>query len=553
MKDYAKALHKGNIAAAVLLVCLAAAATVVETICLGRVIDVLSGGGRDIMVLLYIIIGSIVVQYVCNTVKIRLLGTTLLNTRYTLDRLIFQKTLETDYRTLEELKSGGLNTLFLSDVEAVVKYLRYAVDCMNGVCSAILSLALCIGISWKLCLICLPVFPVMMIGGLIFHSAFQNLVENRQKADEEEKTEFLGSVKNTDYIKAYGIEGFMQNRYRGMLDRVKRIRDKEAAMRGKIAVKNRIIGAVPYISLFLAGIYMILRREISAGMFISFAYIFSNIQSLQDLQGILSEFQPYKVSKERIIRFLSMPSEQKKNCRVITDGGRPAGLYIENVGFGYTDGTAVLEDISMTCLPETITAIMGESGSGKSTLLKLISGLYPLQQGNIMIFGEEKDAEEGLCDKPVSAVFQDNFLFHATLRENIVMGTGNAEEQRMIDACEMADIWDDIQKLPDGLDTVAAEGGSSFSGGQRQRICLARALFAKPYVLILDEPSSGLDHVSEEKIIRNIRMYCGDMIVLMVTHRDSTAKYADQIYCLDQGRLRRASASASENRMQQGD
>ena len=170
-----------------------------------------------------------------------------------------------------------------------------------------------------------------------------------------------------------------------------------------------------------------------------------------------------------------------------------------------------------------------------------------------MIFGEEKDAEEGLCDKPVSAVFQDNFLFHATLRENIVMGTGNAEEQRMIDACEMADIWDDIQKLPDGLDTVAAEGGSSFSGGQRQRICLARALFAKPYVLILDEPSSGLDHVSEEKIIRNIRMYCGDMIVLMVTHRDSTAKYADQIYCLDQGRLRRASASASENRMQQGD
>lgn len=553
MKDYAKAIHKGNIAAAILLVCLAAAATVAETICLGRVIDVLAGGGRDITALLGIITGAIVVQYVCNTVKIRFLGGTLLNTRYSLDRLIFEKILAIDYRKLENFKTGELNTLFLSDVEAVVNYLGYVVDCMSGICSALLSFILCICISWKLCLICIPTFPIMVIGGLIFHSGFQILAENRKKADEKEKTEFLSSVKNTDYIKAYGIEDFMRDRYAGILDGVRKVRDQEAVMRGKIAVKNRIVGSVPYISLFLAGIYMIRSQEISAGMFISFAYIFSNIQSLQDLQGMLSEFQPYKVSRERIIRFLSLPSEPEEDRRAITDAVEEGGLYIENAGFGYTDDTAVLEDISMTCLPGTITAIMGESGGGKSTLLKLISGLYPLRQGNITIAGTKKDDAGEPYHKPVSVVFQDNFLFHKTLRENIAMDDEGAEEQRLIEACRMADIWDDIQKLPEGLDTKTAEGGVSLSGGQRQRICIARALYAKPYVLILDEPSASLDPVSEEKIIRNIRTYCRDMIVIMVTHRVSTAKYADQICCLKQGRLMPAAFADLKEQPEQGD
>ena len=113
----------------------------------------------------------------------------------------------------------------------------------------------------------------------------------------------------------------------------------------------------------------------------------------------------------------------------------------------------------------------------------------------------------------------------------------NTDEQKIIEACKMADIWDEIQGLPKGLDTETAEGGSSFSGGQHQRICLARAFYANPYVLILDEPSANLDSISEEKIIKNINRYCKDMITILVTHRDSTAKYADHIYNLDKGRI----------------
>lgn len=537
MKDLKKALHKEKIFVAVLLSCMAAAATVIETICLGRVIDVLAGKGRDIAGLLYVIIGSIVVQYMCNTINTRFLGKALLETRYALNQLIFRKTLKIDYRELENFKSGELNTLFLTDVETIVNYFRYFVDCMNGICAAFLSLFICIWISWKFFLICIPVFPIMAVGSLIYNSQFQIVVENRKKAEEEAGTEFLGAVRNTDCIKAYGIEKFMQERYEKVLYRVKTIRDKEAVIRGKIAIKNRVVGAVPYISLFLAGIYMIWRQEISAGMFISFAYIFSNIQSLQDIQGILSEFKPYKVSKKRIAHFLDIcPLKEEKYMDMVADDRR-SGLYIEDVWFNYTDEAEVLKGVSMTCYPGTTTAIMGESGSGKSTLLKLVSGLYPLQKGKITIGVDKMDANSGSCRELVGIVFQENFLFSGTIKENIVMSGKNTDEQKIIEACKMADIWDEIQGLPKGLDTETAEGGSSFSGGQRQRICLARAFYANPYVLILDEPSANLDSISEEKIIKNINRYCKDMITILVTHRDSTAKYADHIYNLDKGRI----------------
>lgn len=531
MQDYKKALHKEKIVIAVLMAFLAAAATVIETICLGQVIDILAGKGRDIVSRLYMIVGSIVVQYICNTMNIRLLGKTLLETRYALNRLIFRKTLGITYPELENFKSGELNTLFLTDVEVIVNYLRYVVDCMNGICAAILSLIICIWISWKFFLFCIPVFPIMVFGSFIYNSQFQTLLENRKKVEEEAGTEFLGSVKNTDHIKAYGIEKFMLKRYKKVLHRVKAVRDEEAVIRGKIAIRNRIIGAIPYMSLFLAGIYMIWRQEISAGMFISFAYIFSNIQSLQDIQGMMSEYKPYKVSKERIVHFLDIQPQKEEKYLDIADDGRRRGVYIENVGFSYTDEIQVLTDISMSCYPGTITAIMGESGSGKSTLLKLISGLYPLQKGKITIVGARADIN------PVGVVFQENFLFNGTIRENIVMGSENIDEQKIIKACKMADVWDEISRLPRGLDTEIAEGGSSFSGGQRQRICIARVLYANPYVLILDEPSASLDPISEAKIIKNISVYYKDVITILVTHRDTTAQYADQIYNLEMGQL----------------
>jgi ATP-binding cassette subfamily B protein len=224
------------------------------------------------------------------------------------------------------------------------------------------------------------------------------------------------------------------------------------------------------------------------------------------------------------------------------EGGRDIApehfdIRMENVSFSY-GGRDVLEDIDFAVNQGTVTAVIGPSGSGKTTLCNLIARFWDARKGRVLFGGV--DVREYRCDSllgHISMVFQNVYLFEDSIRNNIRFGKPDASQEEIEDAARRACCHDFIAALPEGYDTRAGEGGCSLSGGERQRIALARAILKDAPVIILDEATASLDPENERKVREGFAELTRNKTVIMIAHRLSTVRHADQILVLDKGRI----------------
>jgi ABC-type multidrug transport system fused ATPase/permease subunit len=215
-------------------------------------------------------------------------------------------------------------------------------------------------------------------------------------------------------------------------------------------------------------------------------------------------------------------------------------LNCSEVYFRYNkdQGEFTLNDININIPVNKMTAIVGKSGAGKSTLIDILMGLIKPEKGNISIDSKElTDYDFLLLRNSISYVPQDPFLFHGTIRDNLVMIDPSATDEDMWAAMEFSSAAEFVRRLPKGLDTVIGDRGIKLSGGERQRLVLARAILKKPSILILDEATSALDSVNEMKIQEAIERLKGKMTVIVIAHRLSTIRKADQVLVLEEGHL----------------
>lgn len=224
------------------------------------------------------------------------------------------------------------------------------------------------------------------------------------------------------------------------------------------------------------------------------------------------------------------------------DGLRPdlsGQIEFENVSFRYgAEGSPALDDISFTIPAGTVFGIVGRSGSGKTTLTRLISGLYPIQQGLLRIDGfDAREIDLVHLRKSIGIVLQDNFLFRGTVRENIACAKRDATFEDVAYAARLAGADEFIERLPRGYDTMLEENAENLSGGQKQRLAIARALITDPRLLILDEATSSLDSESEMIVRRNLRRIAEGRTVIIVSHRLSMLADANAILVIDRGRI----------------
>lgn len=214
-------------------------------------------------------------------------------------------------------------------------------------------------------------------------------------------------------------------------------------------------------------------------------------------------------------------------------------IRFENVSFAYTaGGNTVLKNMSFTLPKGKLTAIAGPSGSGKSTILRLIARFWDASAGAIIYGGKPiTTLSPEVWQENISMVLQDVYLFHDTIRENILFGRKDATEGEMFDAARRAGCHDFIAKLPDGYDTMVGEGGSTLSGGEKQRISIARALLKKAPIVLLDEPTASLDAKNEALVQKAVSELVKNATVVMIAHRLKTIQNADQILILNEGVL----------------
>ena len=212
-------------------------------------------------------------------------------------------------------------------------------------------------------------------------------------------------------------------------------------------------------------------------------------------------------------------------------------ITFDHVDFGY-DSRQVLQDVSFSIPEKTSTAIVGPSGSGKTTICSLLARFYDPQRGAIRVGGH--DLREFTCDSllsNISMVFQNVYLFHDTIRANILFGKPDATEEEMIKAAKKARCHDFIMALPDGYDTVVGEGGGTLSGGEKQRISIARAILKNAPIIILDEATASIDPENEHLIQQAISELTRGKTIITIAHRLATIQNADQILVVADGRI----------------
>ena len=306
-----------------------------------------------------------------------------------------------------------------------------------------------------------------------------------------------------------------------------------------IAITNTLILLLTLLFFLLVGLLNLngtLTFEQALVPFVAFVSSFGPVLALANLGSTL---QPTFAAAERVFEILEESPMVEENLH----GESPAfsGAGCNNVTFSYGENgqsAEILKDFSIDIPQNSLVGIVGKSGSGKSTLLKLLMRFWDPQTGTVLISGKNiKDWNTAHLRNCESYMTQETHLFHDTIENNIRLAKWDATQQEIEDACKKASIHDFIMQLPNGYKTQVGELGDTLSGGERQRIGLARAFLHDAPLMLLDEPTSNLDSLNEAVILKSLKEQQTDKTVILVSHRESTMRIANTVYCVENGRM----------------
>ena len=287
------------------------------------------------------------------------------------------------------------------------------------------------------------------------------------------------------------------------------------------------------------GTYLINTGNMTAGSFASFVTsLLLLYKPVKGLGGTLTGIQNIFVAMGRVFELFDLEPAIKETKNPIEMKGLNSGITFENIVFEYIPNQPVLKNINLNVTKNETIAVVGNSGGGKSTLVNLIPRFYDIKSGHLKIDGiDVKDLSIKSLRKNISMVFQDNFLYSGTIKDNIMMGNPEATTEELMAAIKSAHLQDMIQELPEGLETELGERGLTLSGGQRQRVAIARAMLRNAPIVILDEATSALDNESEAIVQKAMDNLMQNRTVFIIAHRLSTIKNADRIAVINEGEL----------------
>lgn len=299
------------------------------------------------------------------------------------------------------------------------------------------------------------------------------------------------------------------------------------------------VGKLVSLGTLMLGAKFVIDGRLTVGELIAFNMMSQRVASpVLRLAQLWQDFQQIGISMSRLGDILNTRTELAPSKQALPT--LTGDIRFESIRFRYRpDGPPVLDEVSLDIGAGQVVGIVGRSGSGKSTLTKLLQRLYLPEQGTVRIDGIDLAlADPAWLRRQVGVVLQDNLLFNRSIRENIALTDPGAPLEAVMDAAKLAGAHEFICELPQAYDTRVEEHGGNLSGGQRQRLAIARALLTNPRILIFDEATSALDFETERVIQNNMKLICNGRTVIIIAHRLTAVRDADQIIAMDKGRIR---------------
>lgn len=396
-----------------------------------------------------------------------------------------------------------------------------------------------LSINPTLTLIILPLAIACGVLARLTGGKFRIFARENRKRNGVMWSKFQEGVKGIREVHAFNQEEEMENKIDGKSRDVINNIKQNARYAALVNVVNNAAWVIIVSVMLSVGAIMIIDNKISIGG-VTAILMYNEMLSapVYNFISMFVELIKVDVSVKRLNTILETEPDESYSYEVkeleIDDSAKL--VEFDNVGFHYFEDRQIFDKLSFEMSQHKQYALVGSTGSGKSTIVKLIDGLYPYQNGDIKIFGYTLNKENKLSlRKHIGFIFQDTFLFNASVRENIIFANPNVSEERLQKALEISCSDEIIAKLDNGIDTIIGENGVKLSGGERQRIGIARALIRDVKLLVLDEATSALDNTTEKKVMDGILSNYPDTSMIIVAHRLSTIENVDTILVMENG------------------
>lgn len=488
---------------------------------------------------LVIVLGSLL-QSLCNY------GATYLNTwvgqkiTMGMKRDLYKKLLSCDAAFFDHTSSGDVIMRFSTCAESACSGLLANLKLFTTrIFSSISLIAVLIWNSWQLSIVAL----IFMFGALLplasVRKRIKSLMTRQIGGISAITTHYNETFAGNRIIASYNLQKREEARFDKDLRDMFKIQIKMVQKTGVLSPLIHFIVSLGIAGAIWLGSYLIVTHQITSGNFVSF--IAALLMLYTPIKGLGNSFTSVQMSflmMDQVFSTLaSIPAIRNVDNPVRIDGVHK-NIEYNHVGFEYLPNRPVLKDVSAKLEIGKMYAFVGNSGGGKSTFVSLLPRFYDIQKGEILIDGVNvKNIDLHDLRENIAVVFQDNFLFNGTIRDNILLGKTDYTDEQLNEAIKDACLTDFIATLDKGLDTEIGERGVLLSGGQKQRVAIARAFMKNAPIVILDEATSALDNKSEAVVQQAIDNLMKNRTVLVIAHRLSTVKNADRIFVINEGRI----------------
>lgn len=453
---------------------------------------------------------------------------------------LFKKLTSLDPKFYDVNSSGIVLQRFLGDPDSASRSIIENVKTFITAFFGILGLvAVLMYTAWKLAIIGVTVLGIAMLPVALIRKKVKSVSNSSMVVGGGMTTNFNETFAGNKIIAAYNLQPTRNNLFLEQISEQFNLAMSLTKRVGWLSPVMYLVASCGVALVMAYGNHLIMNGELTSGSFAAFVtsllLLYKPVKGLgQTLAGLQGTF----VAMGRVFELFDLIPEIQANQNAIQMKGFDKQIEFKNVVFEYVEDTPVLKNFSLTVPKNETIALVGNSGGGKSTVVNLIPRFYDVKSGSIEIDGIDlRQFNLTSLRDNISFVFQDNFLFSGTLKDNIMMGNKNASEDDLKRVIAMAHLDEFIETLEDGLDTEVGERGTTLSGGQRQRVAIARAMIKNAPIVILDEATSALDNKSEAIVQKALDNLMKDKTVFVIAHRLSTIQNADRIAVINEGEL----------------